>query len=461
MPSWKYWTNCEIVGPPRSGKSTLMLACNFTHILNENRTIVVAAGKDDSFDQLVGFIQRANPHYPVEIVNVSDGWGTGYNPFHLPKGRDLSAHVSALAASIPKDANSFGGRFPDAEVAQSFFAHIALKHLPPSEAIPLLDFGSRKKWLTLELPEEFRHQARAIASTAPQNWEYRVGALRQFIDPWVTQAALRRMISTPKQVQIGALYDAGTSLFLKAVPSPLLSVPAAKTLLAFFFGDLFQVAVENAGKNKAYFVSCDEFQLWAPPSAADLLDTMLSAGFRMTLAHHHGKQKFDDHLAESLKVSCGIKVIFGGLSPEERKQFAEHYFVEEVVRDWHRQPRITHVPVEWEDEAVSSGESEGGSWTTITPRIRRDYEEKQTGWDDYDFQEKLSRLAARLAVPRFRYTVLFPDGTWHQDTTPKLRRYLHSLPQPLKLPSDNPERSAGHAAGTNRKKNRPTKLHGE
>src|SRR5579885_1819752 len=101
LPEWApYWTNVEIVGAPRHGKTTFIVCCNRIHILNDNRVMYFAGGKDDAYDGLVSFIAQENPLYAFSLLNISDGDRvTGYNPFLLPTGRNLSAHVSKLAES--------------------------------------------------------------------------------------------------------------------------------------------------------------------------------------------------------------------------------------------------------------------------------------------------------------------------------------------------------------------------
>lgn len=455
-PKWNsYRTSVEILGPPQFGKTTFIVECVRTHILNDNRVTYFAAGKDDAFDGLRGFMEHANPDYRAVFLNASDPVASaGYNPFHLPKGRDLSAHVSALAEyASPASDSTFEGRFPEQETSECFFAHLCLSRVPIWEQMHLFDFANRKEWARLEIPEAYAYQAHAIASTDARSWEYKVGGLRRFLRPFATSTSLRRILSVAEPVEIGALYEQGVSLFVKAAPSAHLSAPASRALLSFMLADILQVGIENAGRNRITFVYCDELQMYAPASMGDILDTVLSSGMRFTVAHHHDKQFSDERLRESLKMSCGIKVIFGGLSAEIRAGLAENYFVLEVVQDMHRQPRIAHVPTYWEDDALSTTERDDGtSSSTLSSRLVPEYEEVQTGWDDYDFREKLSRLASRLHVPRFRYTVLFPDGSWHQDGVHQLRRYLPKPQKVLQFENATPtERSARRATSPRKK----------
>ena len=211
-PEWSnWWTHLEILGMPRVGKTTFMTMLERVHILNDNRLIHLAGGKTDSYDELVGFIAKANPDYPARFINATDNGRTdGYNPFQLPKGRDLSTHVSALASyATPPAGDGFQSRFPEPETAEAFFAHLAVSEKPVWEEMYLFDFANRKKWLALDLPEEFQYQARTIASTEARNWEYKTGGVRRFLLSFVTSAArrlhsrfsFRRRLLLPKSPQ--------------------------------------------------------------------------------------------------------------------------------------------------------------------------------------------------------------------------------------------------------------------
>jgi hypothetical protein len=438
LPEWdKYWTHCQIMGAPRLGKSFLNLLFLMVSILEEYAVAYLGGGKDDTYDTIVAYIARAHPRYKAEFINASDNEKVrGFNPFRLPKGRDLSAHVSALSQFPPE--KGFGEQFPDEEMAEAFFAYLCTSNEPIWSAMRLL--GDRKAWSTIELPEKYAYIARNIAQTEPKNWEYRVGALRRFLLPFATSTSIRRILSAPDPVDIGECYEKGIGFFLKASPSRYLSPKAANALLYFAFAGFHATGIENAGRNLKYRLHCDEIQLWAPPNLGDILDTILSSGLSCVLIHHHDKDFPDERMWESIKTSCRIKIIFGGLVARLRKELAEEAFVSELNSRWHKEPRYAFI-TDYEDELVFDeteaenenagvvGEQESshaGSSRSVRShlRLKPTPRQVQVGQEDYTHEQVLSQLAERFVLPKQECWVLFPDGAYHGKVR-TLRRYLY------------------------------------
>ena len=414
------------MGAPRTGKTSFHVYCERIHILAGNPVIQLSGGKDDSFDALVAFVAEANPEYSARFINASDGWGVGYNPFRLPEGRSISAHASALAQyATPPSGDRFEARFPEEETAECFFAWLAVSQEPVWEAMRLFDFARRKDWLNLDLPEEYRYQQKSIASADVRSWEYKTGALRRFLRPFATSEAIRRLLSVSTPVEVAQLYDRGFSLFLKATPSNTLSPSAGQALLSFVLADLLRTGIENAGQKKKFRVYCDELQMFAPPQMGDILDTVLSSGFMFTVAHHHDRQFPDERLRESLKTSCGIKVIFGGLPARLRKELAEDSFPKELNTRHHKEPRYMQVRDYIEDEDVSITIHPDGRESKTTRPVRiPTWDTELVGYEDYTYQEVISKLAQRFVVPPRHCVVIFPDGRWQNMKIPTLEPYL-------------------------------------
>jgi hypothetical protein len=455
-PQWAHYaTHCELIGAPQVGKTSCLTYWNQRNILAGNRLIKIVGGKDDSFDSLVAFIAHACPDYPAKFINVSDGWGAGWNPFLVPPGRSLSAHVSALATYVTPEGERFESRFPEEETAECFFAHLALSQEPVWEAMRLLRYENRKSWIGL-VPEEYDYQARAIAGTDAKGWEYKTGALRRFLRPFVTSDAIRRMLTT-EPVFLSDLYRDGISLFIKASPSGILSAPAGKAALSFFLAELFQVGTENAGKHKTYFVDLDEPHLFVPPTIGDMLTTITSAGFLMTVAHHHSEQ-FDEKVREAISVACGIKVIMGGLPPKARLELVDIAYGAEMAQDHHRQPRISHITEYEDDIGTSETESEYGKSQTVADRLRPYAVEVQTGWEDYTPEQIRLKLAETLKLPKRHALAILPDKT-QKFEIPDLDEYLPDSPEYVKFiashrhaPSDPPK---GGEVASDRQRARP------
>lgn len=242
----------------------------------------------------------------------------------------------------------------------------------------------------------------------------------------------------------------------------------AQIILGLVVSDLFMIGLERANAHRTTFVDCDEAQEWAPPDFGATLDLVLSSGLQFTTIHHYEGQ-MDARSQQSLSVNAGIKYVFGGLSADIRKKIAENAFPEEVNQDWHRQPRTSLRPTYIYEEMQSVTDRDDGSKSvTRSPQVRAEYEEVESGWDDYGRDEKLSRLAARFLLPKRECYVVLPDKSY-RFKVPDLDPYLYdsrdclsfrqSLPKSISLDEadrHNAERSTRVTA--DRAKKKPARL---
>ena len=446
-PDWDYESHCDTIGPPQTGKTSWAIDCRRERILR-NDHIFSLNWKRDGYDADVAFTAIARPDYNVILLNPSDcNPIVPYNPFLLPKGRKLDTHVKRLAGLILAAVShqQLADLQNYAYAAQAFLAYVAMSGEPVSSAIRLFDPTNPKAWLTAseKVPEQFARLMRRISQTTAKEWDYKLGALERRLTPFVTSDALRKFTSSPNSVEMGDLFDRRVSVFVNSGPSGLLEKEDAKIFLSFILSDILQVGIENASNRRPTWVYCDEIQEYAPENFGTLLDLVLGAGIKVTTIHHFSGQ-FDERIQQSIENNTRIKVLFGGIAPAIRKQYAEIAFAHQLNQDDVKHINKGHLTEYYEDFAIATTETEDGRITTTTSdRLHPQSTEIEAGYVFYSPEEKLSKAAAKLLVPNREYHVIFPDGSAEHCEVPTLRKYLQSSPEVLEFikrqPSISPD----------------------
>jgi hypothetical protein len=425
------------------GKTSAVIYAGRRHILAGNQ-IIRQAWKSDLYEADVAFTATMKPRYKVALLNPSSfNPAVRWNPFKLPEGRNLSAHVSNLSRTIL----GVVSHQPLSElqnyrrVANAFFAYCAVSKEPIADALRLFEFKNAKLWLdySADMPhQQFADAMRRISLTEKKDWRFEVQAPLNRLEPFATYDALRQFTSSEKGVDIPTLLKDGYSIFFNGSPSHLLSVEAAQIVNAMFISELLQFGIENPMRKRPIFCFCDEIQEFAPDSFASAIDLTLGAKLRFALIHHHAGQ-FDERLRMSVETNARIKILGGGLPYEVRRQYAEIAYARQINQLHKKQPRIAHITDHYEDEAVSTTEwDDGRISTTISDRLTPTINEVTIGWDYYSREEVVSRYAETFLVPDRTFTAILPDGRVQQFSVPQLHQYLYNSATCLQFIQDHP-----------------------
>lgn len=437
MPDWDFESHCDTIGPPQTGKTSFAIVCKEKHVLRGNH-IVDLGWKRDAYEAITSFTAVAAPDFPVVLLNPADCDPiVPYNPFKLPKGRNLSAHVKRLSklvlAAVSHQPLAQLQNY--AYAAEAFLSYVAVSGEPVSSAIRLFDPSQAKAWLMAseKVPEQFARMMRRIAQTTPKEWDYKLGALERRLRPFVTSDALRKFTSSQNTIDIGDLFERRVSLFVNSGPSRFLDEEAAQIFLSFILSDILQVGIENASNRGDTYVYADEIQEYAPDNFGSLIDLVLGAGIKITTIHHFSGQ-FDERIRQSIENNTRIKVLFGGISPAIRRQYAEIAWPHELNEDVVKQERFRSITDYYEDQSLSfHTDAEGNMSETMSDRLHPESYDVSAGFDFRSPEEKLSIAAARFLVPNRQYHVIFPDGTVERSEVPTLRKYLYNSPDVLEF----------------------------
>jgi hypothetical protein len=453
LPNYRFNTHTDVIAPGQAGKTSLDIYATRRHILGGNQ-VVRMAWKADSYEANVAFTAIAKPEYKVVLLNPSKLEPlVPYNPFRLPAGRDLSAHVENLARSIVQTVSSDRTRdLPTySESAEPFFAYLAVSGETPFTARRLFDFTTAKEWLYAaeKVPEPYDNQFRRIAHLKDREFDLQTGTLRRRLRPFVNSTALRRFTGSPAGKSVSEYLVSGHSIFFNGAPSSLLSVESARIVNGLFIADLLQFGIENAtGRTNPIFVTCDEIQEFAPDDFASVIDLVLGAKLRFAILHHHGDQ-LNDRLRMSVETNARIKILGGGLSPDVRKHYAEIAYAAQINELHKKQPRIGYKTNYLDDERITTTEHPTGEISTTTsPFLRPEPEEVITGYEFFSREEVVSRYAQKFLVPDRTFTAILPNGRVEQFTVPRLVRYLYDSEECLKFIETHPFREQEEAPNT-------------
>lgn len=440
LPRWKFNTHTDLIAPGQAGKTSAVIYAGRIHILAGNQ-MVRQAWKSDLYEADVAFTAIANPTYKVCLLNPSMlSPHVSYNPFKL--FGELSTHVENLAKAVVENVSSDRARdVPTySEAAEPFFAYLAVSGETPYTARRLFDFTNAKEWLLVadKVPEPYASQFRRIGRLKDREFDLQTGTLRRRLRPFVNSTGLRKFTSSPKGVNVSELLQSGYSIFFNGAPSRLLSFEAARIINGLFLADLMRFGIENATTRRSIFVFTDEIQEFAPADFASAIDTVLGAGLKFTLIHHHAQQ-FPERLRMSVETNARIKILGGGLSYDVRRQYAEVAYAHGINELHRKQARIGHITDYFEDQALSVTTRDDGTLSeTLADRLHPFSQEVTLGYEFFSREEVVSRYAAHFLVPDRTFTAILPSGKVEQFTIPKLRRYLYNSAECIKFIETHP-----------------------
>lgn len=444
--SWyNYKTHCHVTGTPQSGKSKFIDLCIREKVKRQiGVTLFDWHGK--AYNEMLRYLAYMKPKQPIYLLNLSKpDYILPYDPFALPEGWDLSAHVARITELVIKawgtpDSN----QMPTYERNMKMLAtYAALARLPLHLVAKLLEYPKR----------ELREHAIAITEgSVKQNWtqlQY-LSLQKGKFDSYLkqiesTQNRLERFIGSNVIRLFTGLGNAGDGfsisnaweenaiVLVNLAPSNMLAPESGRLFAALLLAGYLQTALDRAETPKPHFIYLDECQNYLSLDAAAMLDQVPKSGLRMTLVHHHLGQFHDNiPLQESIKTDARCKVVFGGLPVRAAKEAAEEFFNDELNERMHKQTRH-RTEVEFVEEltsgtTVTKGTGPGGDSESTSDfsgsHLIPIHKIVEDGFDDYTMEEKISKFAARFLALKISECYIKVPHNVYQYKVPFIRQYL-------------------------------------
>jgi hypothetical protein len=443
--SWYLFkTHCHVCGTPQSGKSKFCELC-VREKIKRGLGVTFFDWHGKTYHELIPYLAYMRPKRPVCLIDLSDPTQTGilpYDPFALPKGANVSAHVSRMTDLIVKP---WGGRTDDmprferivkmvlhycAVSGESLHHGARLLEYPKRElrehAIDVIsDDYIKQQWKQLQYIRTFKEWMSQVEST--QN------RLGRFIGSQAIKlvAGLGSSTKDSKNFDIGRAIDESAIVLVNLAPSDnYLSDESAKVFASLLLAGYFRAAMARARNPKPHFLYLDECQNYLTEDAPAMLDQATKSGLRLTLIHHHMGQFHEKvHLQTSIDTDARCKVTFAGVPVEAAKRAAEQYFHNEV-NERKKKDDTYRTTTEWMEEpadSITTTVTEHGETVSTTSGTRMVASQRREidGQVDYTLEEKISQLASRfLNLNSGECYIKVPGELAYRYEVPFVRPYL-------------------------------------
>ena len=437
-----YKTHAHITGGTQYGKSKLA-ELMMRMIIKCGACLFLFDWHGTLFHDIVAYLAYLGIRRPVYLIDPSSSrYILGYNPFALPAGENLSAHVERLTRVIlsvwgATDANML----PTFErVVKMVLSYAAVTGEPIHHALYLLDHWEtelREHAIEITDDRRLKRQWQYLQSIrGSEQWGRQVESTQNRLGRFVGSDAFKLFTGSGAQFSVKQAIEENAIVLVNVRPDGAsLSTDSARLFTSLLFADVMHAALKNIGRPKKCFVIADECQNYINDFSAEMLDQTAKAGLRLTLIHHHLGQ-FDEqtHLLQSIESNAGIKIRFKGMPIAAVKPEAESMWLNELNKRWKKDDRFRVRTDYFEEDFVGGSETHGNTpggptssetTTHASHLVPYQYLEPD-GQEDWSREEKLSKLAARFhALQRAQCYVQLPDKTYLYNV-PFVTPYLSS-----------------------------------
>jgi len=142
----------------------------------------------------------------------------------------------------------------------------------------------------------------------------------------LTQPSVKRIIGVPENsINIGSILDNRGALIVNLQPSFAFSQDAAHIIGTFLVNEIWETVRkrtrENMRKAPKFFLLIDEFQSFATPDFAQILDQGAKYGLHLMLFHQNLNQL--DSQIKTAMTACHSRFVFGGITSSDAGQMLE------------------------------------------------------------------------------------------------------------------------------------------
>lgn len=381
-------THAQIVGASRTGKTNfleVMIRQDILEYGGGRRGITVIDPHGDMFTSLVAWIAENRIwHYrKIHILDPTDASAAfSLNPFVALANFDrttlsellTNATLAAFGQHAVTDTPMI------AEVLQELYSAHGALGLPFSDATDFIYRGREKirehhlerlGELDPEGADFWRDLERLPASRRD---EY-LAPVRRRLRPFLRSPYTRRIFSqTGRALDLAAAMDEGDVILVNLKPGPNLSGDAARLLGALLVNEAYTACFRRQNRLQ-HFLYLDECARFLSTDVARILDESRKFGLSMILAHQHLSQlrEAGEHIFRSVMTNTLVKVVFGGLDPEDAEYMAKLVFrgTLNLQRPKERLYRPTAVGNELvrlnnESMSMSMSQTRGATWSRGT-----------------------------------------------------------------------------------------------
>jgi hypothetical protein len=484
--------HAHIMGSSQLGKSKYVEGCCRDHAAIGNGFAVLDS--HGTLDRnLKNHFVYAKPRRPVISIDPSGcQYIRPFNPFALPEGTKVSAHVARLADTILRAWGAGTSNLLPTyrRIVKMILTFCAVTGEPLHHAVRLLELPKkelREFAISVITDDRVKQQWKEFQYIRTfRDWKHEVESTQNRLDTFVGSESVRLFTGVKGIGTSVADWIKNRAIVLVNLqPSDHLSDESAKVFAALILSEFLHTALKNARTERPYFLYLDECQNYLTSDAAKMLDQVLKSGLRVSLIHHHLEQEAfleNPGLKPSIETNAKIKVIFGGLPAGEAKRYAEELFIHQV-NERKEKERLYGFETEMLEEGYSTSTlSEHGHSTTSGTRYAP-YQQKVTRQIlEYTREERISFLAETLMkLPERHCVIKLPgQGAFEHEVelveeyllNPgrilKYEKALHAKSIPIheaEISIDEEERRFFKRAeeyedrGTRRPKKRPASLH--
>jgi excisionase family DNA binding protein len=142
----------------------------------------------------------------------------------------------------------------------------------------------------------------------------------------LTQPSIKRIIGVPQNsINVGAITNNRNALLVNLQPSFSFSQDAARMIGTFLVNEIWETVRkrtrEEMRKAPPFYLLVDEFQSFATPDFAQILDQGAKYGLHLILFHQNLNQL--DNQIRTAMTACHSRFVFGGITSSDANQMLE------------------------------------------------------------------------------------------------------------------------------------------
>lgn len=323
------------IGASRTGKSKLIESI-VRQLIKERQGFCLLDPGGFLYQDLVQWLAYTRPQRsgPLLIDPSYDRRIVGFNPLHIsgPKSESMiSAKVDRLVALTSKALGfSDTSEAPRRERIIRCLYYVLIEQDLPLEALRYFltprHFSTRDVLVDRIKSEAIKDEWLDLTRRSDESYRNRVESSANRLCQILTSPYIKRLIGVPQNsIDIPSAINERRGILVNLQPSDLLSEHASRIVGTFLVNQIWETIRKRTREEirtaPHFYLIVDEFQSFATPDFAQMLDQAAKYGLHLLLFNQNVDQL--DEKIRTAMTACHTRFVFGGVTGSDAKKMLE------------------------------------------------------------------------------------------------------------------------------------------